>query len=87
MATCPDESYRDTELALKAAERAIQLDGSEDYRYLDTLAAAQANVGQYSQAAETLMGAVDVAPEEIRPELKERMTLYQAQRPYRDNTQ
>ena len=87
MATCPDESYRDTELALKAAERAIQLDGSEDYRYLDTLAAAQANAGQYSQAAETLMGAVDAAPEEIRPELKDRMTLYQAQRPYRDNTQ
>src|SRR5262249_18531466 len=45
MATCPDPRYRDTDKAVAAAKRAIELDGDKDYRYLDTLAAAQASAG------------------------------------------
>ena len=43
MATCPDEQYRHPDLAVRAAQKAIELDGDEDYIYLDTLAAAFAN--------------------------------------------
>src|SRR5262249_43576151 len=38
MATCPDAKYRDTDKAVAAAEKALDLDGDKDYRYLDTLA-------------------------------------------------
>ena len=42
-ATCPDDYFRNPEMALKLAKTAIRLDGQDDYRYLDTLAAAQAS--------------------------------------------
>lgn len=84
MATCPDETYRDQQLALRAAKRAIDLEGSRDYRYLDTLAAAQANASLYPQAQQSLQEAIRTAPQEVVGELQERMTLYQANRPYRD---
>ncbi|MCP4190546.1 MAG: tetratricopeptide repeat protein [Planctomycetaceae bacterium] len=84
MATCPDDRFRDPQLALRAAKRAIDLEGSRDYRYLDTLAAAQANAGLYPQAQQSLQQALQAAPREVVVELEERMTLYQANRPYRD---
>ena len=84
MATCPDDRFRDQQLALRAAKRAIDLEGSRDYRYLDTLAAAQANAGLYPQAQQSLQQALQAAPSEVVVELEERMTLYQANRPYRD---
>src|SRR5262249_4785115 len=37
MATCPDAKYRDADKAVAAAEKALDLDGDKDYRYLDTL--------------------------------------------------
>ncbi|MCA9150873.1 MAG: tetratricopeptide repeat protein [Planctomycetales bacterium] len=84
MSTCPDDNFRDEALALRAAKRAIDLDGQQDYRYLDTLAAAHANARQYPDALKAIQAAMKVAPDAVRPELKDRMTLYQAQRPFRD---
>lgn len=84
MATCPDEKYRDVQLAIRAAERAIELDGQDDYRYLDTLAAAQANANQFQDAEQTVQDAIKSAPETVVEELQERLTLYQAQKPFRD---
>jgi tetratricopeptide (TPR) repeat protein len=84
MATCPDERFRDTQLALKAARRAIELDGTGDYRYLDTLAAAQANASQFGDAAQSAQQALQSAPQDVRAELQQRLALYQAQRPFRD---
>ncbi len=46
MATCPDQRFRDTEKAISTAQHAIELDGEIDYRYPDTLAAAQASARQ-----------------------------------------
>jgi tetratricopeptide (TPR) repeat protein len=84
MATCPDQRYRDVQLALRSAERALELDGATDYRYLDTLAAAQASAGQFPEAIQSVEQAIAVAPADVRPELQQRLTLYQAQRPFRD---
>ncbi|MGE0760282.1 MAG: tetratricopeptide repeat protein, partial [Pirellulaceae bacterium] len=50
MATCPDERLRNPQIAIQAAERAVSLLGQPDARYLDTLAAAYANAGQFAQA-------------------------------------
>lgn len=84
MATCPEDRFRDPALALKAAQRALELDGQGDYRYLDTLAAAQANAQQYDQALQTMQQALKVAPADVQPELQGRVAQYQARQPFRD---
>jgi len=88
MATCPDNRYRNVQLAVQAANRAVSLLKQSDYRYLDTLAAAQANAGQFDEAKTTLANAIDSAPQSDLPTLRKRLELYNAQQPYRqDRTQ
>ncbi len=84
MATCPDEKYRNAELALESAKRAIQLDGDGDWLYLDALAAAQANAGEFAQARQTLGKAIQIAPDKIASTLRQRLSQYTAGKPYRE---
>lgn len=83
MATCPNDKLRNAALAVRAAEKAIELDGTTDYLYLDTLAAAYANAGNYSEAVETLNRAIGIAPEDAKLPLEQRLALYQSGKPYR----
>ena len=83
MATCPDDRFRNAELALQAAEKAIGLDGEADYRYLDTLAAAHANAGKFAEAEIALQRAIDTAPADFVDHLTQRMKLYQESRAFR----
>jgi tetratricopeptide (TPR) repeat protein len=83
MSTCPDSRFRDAEMALRAAQRAIQLDGTRDYRYLDTLAAAQANAEQFAAAQRSLEQALASAPQDVVAELRQRLAMYQQSQPYR----
>jgi tetratricopeptide (TPR) repeat protein len=83
MATCPDERYRNDELALSAAQKALELDGDKDPRYIETLAAAYANAGQYDSAVVILQGHLDKMPEQFVPGAQSRIQLYKSQRPYR----
>ena len=83
MATCPDARFRDAETAVQAAERAVELGGDEDFRALDTLAAAQASAGKFDEAQETLTQAIGRAPEGEQDALRQRMNLYQQNQPYR----
>ena len=84
MATCPDEQYRDAPLALQSAQKAIELDGEEDWRYLDTLAAAQAATGDFEAAQATIKKALAKSPEEQTAALGVRLNLYAEEKPYRD---
>ena len=84
MATCPDARFRDAARAVRAAERSIELDGGEDYLYLDTLAAAFASAGRFDEAKSTLATALAMAPEPKRPPMVKRLELYQQGNPYRD---
>ena len=84
MATCPEEKYRKADLAVQAAERAVTLSGSEDFEYLDTLAAAYANAGDFEKAQTTIVKAIKAAPEEQRAALRKRLELYNGYKPYRD---
>ncbi|MEK6236174.1 MAG: tetratricopeptide repeat protein, partial [Planctomycetales bacterium] len=81
MATCPDERFRSVESALTTAKRALEMQGNEPhpyrFRYLETLAAAQASAGQYSQAVEMQAEAVESAPKELLPAMQDRLKLYQ----------
>lgn len=84
LATCPDEHIRNGEYALRYAERACELSGEPVVDYLDTLAAAAAEAGQFDRAAAVLQQALAMAPPEQQGELQERLALYQQRRPYRE---
>jgi len=84
MATCSDPKYRDPEKAVAAAEKALDLDGDKDYRYLDTLAAAQANAGQFDLAKATITKALAAAPKSESSRVRQRSQLYESGRAYRD---
>ena len=87
LATCPVDRFRDSKLALEAAQKAIELDGEDDYRYLDTLAAAYANAGDFRQARELQTKVVSLAPPAEAERYQRRLALYEADRPYRDTLQ
>jgi tetratricopeptide (TPR) repeat protein len=82
MATCPDERFRNAELAVRAAQRAMELMETPDYQCLDTLAAAQAAGGQFEQAQQTLQQALAVAPQAASADLQVRLASYRQQQPY-----
>lgn len=83
MATCPDAQFRNAELSLQAAQRAIELGSKEDFELLDTLAAAQANANQFDEAIATVSQAIELAPAQASVPLSERLELYNSQRAYR----
>ncbi len=85
MATCPLDQFRDRELALQSAEKAVALSGDGDWTYLDVLAAAQANAGRYGEAQATLEKAVQIAPDGIAQALESRLALYRDRQPYRQS--
>lgn len=84
MATCPDQRFRDAKLAVESAQKAVALDGEDDWRYLDTLAAAYANAGDYEKAQTAVAKAIDKAPDSRDAALKARQALYAAGKPFRD---
>lgn len=87
MATCADERFRDPQLAIKAAERAIALREADDYHDQETLAAAYASAGQFDQAVMAQQKAIDILGPEatrLKPALEDRLKLYQQQRPYHE---
>lgn len=85
MATCPDQAYRNAELAVRAARKSIELDGDQDYIVLDTLAAAYANNGEFDKAQNALRRAIELAPPDNAAPLRERLELYRAGRPFRQS--
>jgi tetratricopeptide (TPR) repeat protein len=84
MATCPDSKMRNTDLSLRAAQQAMELLGRQDYRGLDTMAAALANSGNFAKAQEMQAEAIRLAPPEKADKLQSRLELYQQERPYRE---
>ncbi len=66
LATCPVDRFRNADLAVQAAEKALELDGEAEAKYLDTVAAAYANAGQFDKACQMLTRIIDSAPEAQR---------------------
>jgi len=82
MATCPVDRYRNEDLALKAATRCVELGGASPAA-LDTLAAAQANRGDFAAARQTITEAIQLLPPDASQPLKNRLRLYERGVPYR----
>jgi len=87
LATCPQASLRNGNQAVSLAQRANQLTGNENPIVRDTLAAAYAEDGQFSNAVETAQSALQLAQAQSNPGLadaiRSRLKLYQAGRPFR----
>lgn len=83
MATCPDEQFRNAELALQAAQRAIELGSDDDFELLDTLAAAQANANRFDDAIASVSKAIELAPATAADPLADRLELYASKLPFR----
>ena len=52
LATCPEEKYRDGAKAVEHARKALELGGEKNAAWLDVLAAAHAEAGQFPEAVE-----------------------------------
>jgi tetratricopeptide (TPR) repeat protein len=83
LATCPDESVRNPQLALRRAQMAAKLDKKGDAVTFDTLAAAQASAGDFRHAVETMRQAIEVARPSERSVYQDRMQMYRRSTPYR----
>ena len=83
MATCPVAKYRDNELAIGAAEKAIELARIPTHEHLDTLAAAQANAEKFDEAQRTMVRAMKLASNAERTVLAKRLAFYQKNEPFR----
>jgi tetratricopeptide (TPR) repeat protein len=83
LATCPDAAIRNSKLAVERAEAAVKLTGSEDPTSLDTLAAAQANDGDFAAATQTVERAVSLATDDEKKAYQQRLALYEQGKAYR----
>lgn len=88
LATSPDASLRNGAEAVELAERGVKLSKGRDPAFLDTLAAAYAEDGKFSEAEETARRALDLANQlNARPlaeELKSRIALYESKTPFHE---
>jgi tetratricopeptide (TPR) repeat protein len=87
LATCPDAGARDGKKAIKNAQKACELSQWKTWGYIDTLAAAYAETGDFDRAVKYQEQALKMAPEqnEQLQEAKQRLELYKQRKPYRES--
>ncbi len=87
LATHPQDEVRNGAEAVRLAERACQLTGQREARFLGTLDAAYAEVGRFDEAIATAHKAQDMASACGQPEIaqaaQERINAYESREPYR----
>ncbi|MEN6458941.1 MAG: tetratricopeptide repeat protein [Thermoguttaceae bacterium] len=88
LATNPDASVRNGVNAVQVAERAVRATGGREPQVLDTLAAAYAEAGRFSEAVAVARKALELATRQndwaLAKELREHLTLFVAGKPYRE---
>jgi tetratricopeptide (TPR) repeat protein len=84
LATCSDAKYRDGAKAVESANKACELTRWKRPSFLDTLAAAFAEAGDFESAIKWQSKAIELAadPAEKR-EFQTHLTLYRDKKPYR----
>jgi tetratricopeptide (TPR) repeat protein len=83
LATVPDSSLRDPTAAIRWAEACASATNHRDPGILDSLAAAYAEAGQFSDAVTWQARAVELAPPSRRARYVSRLAKYRLQRPHR----
>ncbi len=90
LATSKDAKFRNPEEAVKLAQKTCELSGGKEPMPLDTLAAAYAAAGEFSEAVSTQEKALNIAEtspqasqnKELIKDLQNRLSLYRRGRPY-----
>ena len=86
-ATAPQAELRNGLEAVRLAERACELSGGKEARFLGTLDAAYAEAGRFDKAITTAEKARELAltagDKEIAAAAGQRLALYRKQQPYR----
>jgi tetratricopeptide (TPR) repeat protein len=87
-ATYPDKRARNGIAAIETAMKACGLTQWNDWRYVDTLAAAYAESGNFTEAAnyQKLALRTAVGPTAAIEEAKKRLDLYEQHKPYREES-
>jgi tetratricopeptide (TPR) repeat protein len=85
LSTAPDDKVRDGKRAVEAAKQACELTNYKNGGYLDTLAAAYAEVGEFDKAVEWQEKALKAGDIPIKDldAAKKRLELFKAKKPYR----
>jgi tetratricopeptide (TPR) repeat protein len=84
LAACPDERYRDGQRAVQYAISACRLTGWMSPYFVDTLAAAHAEAGDFDAAVAWQSRAIDLLSGQWRRDAyRARLALYQARKPFR----
>ncbi len=86
LATCPDDKVRDGKRAIQVATTACERTDWKEARYLDTLATAYAEAGQFEEAIRQQTRALDDPTFAARfgPAGRQRLELYQRNEPFRE---
>jgi tetratricopeptide (TPR) repeat protein len=90
LATCSDEKFRDGKRAFENANMAYQLDGGKHWRYIDILAEAYAEVGDFEKAKEWEAKAIELVNNDKsanagdKLELLARQELFKQGKPYHE---
>ena len=82
-ATCQEAKYRDGKQAVALATKACQRTDWESYGIIDTLAAADAETGNFAEAVRWQKKAVEMAPPASKKDMAEHLALYESRKPYR----
>ena len=87
-ATCPDASLRKGTEAVRLAQRAVELSGGREPMLLDTLAAANAEIGRFADAIRVARQAAALAAADhqtaLAAAIQARIALYEAGLPFRE---
>jgi len=84
LATCPEESFRDGQRAVDHAAEACDMTNFEVWYCLGTLAAANAEFGDFEEALKWAEASLERAPAKELEGCRTRIRLYERQEPYRD---
>jgi len=83
-ATCPEAKYRNGQRAVEMATKQCDLSNWKDWAGFDSLAAACAELGDFPNAVKWQEKAIERTPEGSMGELRSRLDLYKAHKPYRE---
>lgn len=83
-ATCSEDQFRDGTKAVELAKKACELTEWGSPIFLDTLAAAFAEAGEFENAVKWQEKAVEMAPAREKAGYESRLMLYQQGNPYRE---
>lgn len=88
LATCPEDSLRDGARAVELARSIVEATREPHPAFVDTLALAYAETGQFHLATDTAERALQAAkatgPPELVDEIQNHLDLFKAEKPYRE---